>query len=276
MFLFLQVDKKQKIPADTKAQPSSLSPVRNPFKASEKVDKSKVKQSSEGDVTDSQKSHKNEARKSDRKELEESTGGEAEEDKENGKKLNLADTYRGKPLPAGMKMKKRLSDEERDASKANSVAKTAEEVKSKLGETQPDKESKTPHVTYKDSNQQPAPTKSCAVDQKQTVEKELSSKDTRGSTESYCGSAKATSDQQGHCDDKNSEDDDDVVLVSVKPAAQTTSPASAVQKTITTFPGFQTASKVKGQQPDPRGLRNLLTAQLEQKKVSEELTGKCC
>ncbi|CAG08244.1 unnamed protein product, partial [Tetraodon nigroviridis] len=60
------------------------------------------------------------------------------------------------------------------------------------------------------------------------------------------------------------DDDEDVVLVSVKPAAQK-SPATAVQQSLTAFPGFQPASRIKPAD-DPRGLRRLYTTQLQQVK----------
>ncbi|XP_072542115.1 transcription termination factor 2 [Salminus brasiliensis] len=66
-----------------------------------------------------------------------------------------------------------------------------------------------------------------------------------------------------------SDDDDDVQLVSVQPGTGQASqaPGGHVQKTLTSFPGFQPASKVKGQE-DPRALHSQLTTQLKQKKAT--------
>ncbi|KAI4898108.1 hypothetical protein NFI96_015372 [Prochilodus magdalenae] len=64
--------------------------------------------------------------------------------------------------------------------------------------------------------------------------------------------------------------DDDVQLVSVQPGPEQTSkaPAASVQKTLTSFPGFQPTSKIKGQDADPRALHSQLAAQLKQKKAT--------
>lgn len=66
-----------------------------------------------------------------------------------------------------------------------------------------------------------------------------------------------------------SEEDDDVQLVSVQPGPGQTSkaPIAPVQKTLTSYPGFQPASKIKGEEEDPRALHSQLTSQLKQKKV---------
>lgn len=67
-----------------------------------------------------------------------------------------------------------------------------------------------------------------------------------------------------------SDEDDDVQLVSVQPPTQQSAPtpAAPVQKTLTSYPGFQPASKVQGQSED---LHSHLTAQLKQKKVTHSL-----
>ncbi|KAL7865734.1 hypothetical protein SRHO_G00109810 [Serrasalmus rhombeus] len=67
-----------------------------------------------------------------------------------------------------------------------------------------------------------------------------------------------------------SDEDDDVQLVSVQPGPEQTSkaPVAPVQKTLTSYPGFQPASKVKGQDEDPRALHSQLTVQLKQKKAT--------
>lgn len=67
-----------------------------------------------------------------------------------------------------------------------------------------------------------------------------------------------------------SDEDDDVQLVSVQPPTQQSAPtpAAPVQKTLTSYPGFQAASKVQVQSED---LHSHLTAQLKQKKVTHSL-----
>uniref|UniRef100_A0A8C6TSB0 Transcription termination factor 2 n=1 Tax=Neogobius melanostomus TaxID=47308 RepID=A0A8C6TSB0_9GOBI len=60
------------------------------------------------------------------------------------------------------------------------------------------------------------------------------------------------------------QEDDEVVLVSVQPPPLRPPSQPTVQKTLTTFPGFQKTSK----QEDPQGLRSLLSSQLQQKKAT--------
>ncbi|KAM6970582.1 transcription termination factor 2 [Aplochiton taeniatus] len=77
-------------------------------------------------------------------------------------------------------------------------------------------------------------------------------------------------DKSGHATPTNrfgeqsGSDDDDVQLVSFQPGPKKT----PVQKSLTSFPGFQAASQLNGQQEDPRALHNQLTAQLKQKKAT--------
>ncbi|XP_077474004.1 transcription termination factor 2 isoform X2 [Stigmatopora argus] len=65
---------------------------------------------------------------------------------------------------------------------------------------------------------------------------------------------------------KQCQDDDDLILVSVKTRQN---PVVAVQKPLTSYQGFQPASNVnnvKGPLKDPRGMHDLLSTQLKQKK----------
>ncbi|XP_037095932.1 transcription termination factor 2 isoform X1 [Syngnathus acus] len=59
------------------------------------------------------------------------------------------------------------------------------------------------------------------------------------------------------------EEDEDVVLVSVKPPQKT-----AIQKPLTSYSGFQPASNVKAPLRDPRGMHRMLSTQLQQKKAT--------
>ncbi|XP_040004090.1 transcription termination factor 2 isoform X2 [Xiphias gladius] len=297
-------DKERRNPlSDTQLQPSCLPPVRNPFKAPAKPDKDsewRRMQCGGGnekvrEEKDSEASHKAEGRKSSKKENVESVGAGVEEEEEE-KKLNSSDTYRGKQLPQGMKLKKRVTDEERNSPKANSV----EEIKDKLqdkteenhteqGKTEKadstssgnavnsEKMDKTSQDPHKDSPQQPTTGETCLVKQADPNVKESASKSEPGSsaqaprdsvTTRTPTSNKTTESESSQTKNHQDDDSDDVVLVSVKPATQKTPPVSAVQKTLTTFPGFQPASKLKGQQRDPEGLHSLLTAQLQQKKAT--------
>ncbi|XP_066497523.1 transcription termination factor 2 [Hoplias malabaricus] len=70
-----------------------------------------------------------------------------------------------------------------------------------------------------------------------------------------------------------SDEDDDVQIVSVQPGPESTSkiPTTIVQKSITSYPGFQPASNFKDQKEDPRALHTQLTEQLKQKKATLSL-----
>uniref|UniRef100_A0A4W6DQK4 Transcription termination factor 2 n=1 Tax=Lates calcarifer TaxID=8187 RepID=A0A4W6DQK4_LATCA len=226
------------------------------------------------------------------KENMESLGAGVEEKEE--ERLNSSDTYKGKQLPPGMKLKKRVSDEERNGHKDNIVEKMTDKMldeteanHTKQGETKtdistssviavhPEKTKQTSQNPHKESSQKPTTGETCLVKQANPTVKESASKcaPSNSSTQAPRDSVNTrspTSNKPRHSESiqtKNQHDEDDVVLVSVKPATQK-APVSAVQKTLTTFPGFQPASKVKGQQEDPRGLHSLLTAQLQQKKAT--------
>ncbi|KAM7406898.1 hypothetical protein PAMA_002881 [Pampus argenteus] len=286
--------------SNTQAQPSCLPPVRNPFKAPSKTDKDsewKRVHCGGGEVKgrkekESEASHKGEGRESIHKENVESTGAGAQVEEEE-RDLNASDTYRGKQLPPGMKVKKRVSDEERNCLKAKSGENVVDKMQDKTKEnhneqreaekTSPtssvkaadsEKINQTSQDPHKDSAQQPTGSQPCQEEQTDpTVKESISKSAPRNSDNSRnpATSTKATQPEPCQTKDHHDDDDDDVVLVSVKPATQKTPPVSTVQKTLTTFPGFQPASKVKGQVEDPRGLHSLLTAQLQQKKVTLSL-----
>uniref|UniRef100_A0A8C4GQX6 Transcription termination factor 2 n=1 Tax=Dicentrarchus labrax TaxID=13489 RepID=A0A8C4GQX6_DICLA len=290
---FSQVPEKEKRNplSDTHLQPSCLPPVRNPFKVPGKADKDsewRRTQCGEGEEKGG------EASESYQKENVESVGAGVEEEEEG--KLSLSGTYRGKQLPVGMKVKKRVSHEERNSPKASSVEKTSDKVQDEIKENNgepgeagkmistssvmavhPEKINPTTQDPHKDSPQKSNDGETCLVEQsnstvKQSVSKSASASSTQASRDSdntrNLASNKPTQPTESGQTKNPQDDDDDLVLVSVKPATQKTPPATAVQKTLTTFPGFQPASKVKGQQGDPKGLRSLLTAQLQQKKAT--------
>nr|XP_057938990.1 transcription termination factor 2 [Doryrhamphus excisus] len=156
----------------------------------------------------------------------------------------VAHTHRGEELPAGLKLKKRSEQEEEDFKASSeqeeqtpppSSAKAAEQ-------TSPD--------VLKDSTRRPA-----------------------------ARAAASTSTNSGASDDgdqpgppshsgRRQKEEDDVVFVSVTPPAPPIPPASAVQKTLTAYPGFQPASKANGPLRDPQGMHKLLSVQLQQKKAT--------
>lgn len=204
--------------------------------------------------------------------------------------------YQNKELPPGMKLKKKVSDTEKNISKVNGVEKLQENVKY-LSDQMPgeaerifftpsamsvpaEKVSATTKTLQKDSDlKKPNDAKTSDLSRDCELTNPTIDKTLDKSSRSSFAQASKDSITSGHTSDKPSqstdshrsrkcqdEDDDDVVLVSVKTTAPK-SPATAVQKTLTTYPGFQPSSKIKTQN-DPRGLRDLLTAQLQQKKVS--------
>ncbi|KAL6100380.1 ttf2 [Pungitius sinensis] len=231
-------------------QPSCLPPVRNPFKASGKTDTDSEWRRLQrgggggGEERDGGESHKAEGGGRHQKE---NVDGVAAGEQE-------AESYRGKRLPPGMK-KKRVSDEDEKCLKASSGGaprdtdeKHAERVL--VSESLPGPREDSPHH----------PTERV----KETGERDSDSR--RNPPPLTTAAQPEPSRPAVH--QVHGGDDDDVVVVSVTPAAQKAPPASAVQKTLTAFAGFQPASKVKGQQRDPRGMQGLLTAQLQQKKAT--------
>nr|XP_019956233.1 PREDICTED: transcription termination factor 2 [Paralichthys olivaceus] len=281
-------DKEKRSPlSDMQLQPSCLPPVRNPFKALSKLDKDsewRGMQCGGGkekgrDEKDSEASHKVKGRE--KKESVKSVGPQVEE--EERKKTDSPDSYQGKQLPPGMKIKKRVSDEERNGPKAHEVENVTDKIKNKTEETNtmqgkmentistssvtafhPEKMNKTSQDSATVMPLQP--TKD-VVKQSDSEVKESVSKSAPSSRDSSSTSTPTNNQPTQSSQTKNpqDDDDDDVVLVSVKTA---TPPVSAVQKTLTSFSGFQPASMIKDQPEDPRKLHSLLTAQLQQKKAT--------
>uniref|UniRef100_A0A3P8U429 Transcription termination factor 2 n=1 Tax=Amphiprion percula TaxID=161767 RepID=A0A3P8U429_AMPPE len=285
-------EKEKRSPlSDAQLHPSCLPPVRNPFKAPGKTDKDsewKRMQCGGREEKDSEARHRAEERESYHKENVKNVS--AVRDEEEGK-LNSSDTYRGKQLPTGMKVKKRVSNEDSSSSKANNVEKTlgtiqdkAEEKHCEQGEAEnkistssintalPKKMNQTAPEPHRNSPRTPADGEASLVKQTDPTVKKSTPKSAPSSQNTAKNHIPDKPAQSESSQTKNLpedyNDDDDVLLVSVKPAAQKTLPVSAVQKTLTTFPGFQPASKFKGQAEDPRGLHHLLTTQLQQKKAT--------
>uniref|UniRef100_UPI003AADDD61 transcription termination factor 2 n=1 Tax=Centroberyx gerrardi TaxID=166262 RepID=UPI003AADDD61 len=314
-------DKEKRNPlSDRQLQPSCLPPVRNPFKAPGKTDKDSEWRRAQGGGEEEGGQTKGGGKESDQTvDGESKSAGEKEEE-------SPSDTYRGKQLPPGMKVKKRVSDEERNGPKADGEKKMADEMQGKTKENRKegreaektcstagvksphaDKTHKTSKDPDRDSTQEPPgavkaaknrPGKEADSEMKKSVSNSSprdtantktppSNKpthpDSTGTKDHKDKPRSETQNDKPPTNQKKSEgsavitkfgefsdddDDDDVQLVSVKPATQKTPPVAAVQKTLTSFPGFQSASQVKGQQEDPRGLHSLLSAQLKQKKAT--------
>uniref|UniRef100_A0A8C7PY90 Transcription termination factor 2 n=1 Tax=Oncorhynchus mykiss TaxID=8022 RepID=A0A8C7PY90_ONCMY len=254
--------------SDRQLQPSSLPPERNPFKAPGKTDQT-----------------------SEWKRLQD--GGRLEDEK----------SWRDKQLPAGMKIKKRVSGEENKESSETSPEekeKTVKEMKDKNKNSNKDsqreaeksnnsspkpQDTEDPHKASKGHHgyyPREPPTNSLKESGKHAGKKPSTDRmksnpsDPNGTTSKDAQAHKSTektktpipqSDKPWRCDE---DDDDDVQFVSVQPGTQTTSlvPVPLVQRALTSFPGFQPASQVKGQREDPRALHSQLTAQLKQKKAT--------
>uniref|UniRef100_H2USD6 Transcription termination factor, RNA polymerase II n=1 Tax=Takifugu rubripes TaxID=31033 RepID=H2USD6_TAKRU len=252
--------------------PSCLPSVRNPFKAPEKEDKDSEwrKMQGAGSVAkDGEACPPAEGSKARQKENFVSAVAEEEDDL----KSEISGTYRTKDLPPGMKLKKKVPDKEKNSPKVNGGGKLQEKVNYASEQVPGEAEKnlspslaksvnmKKVSVTTKDSDpKKPSTDKTCIESSPSSFTQ--ASKD---SITVHRTSDKPSQSTDSHLSSKG-QDEDDVVLVSVKPAAQK-SPATAVQKVLTTYPGFQPASNIKSQD-DPRGLRNLLTAQLQQKKAT--------
>ncbi|KAM6934577.1 transcription termination factor 2 [Xenentodon cancila] len=270
---------------DTQQQPTCFSPVRNPFKAPRKTEKDSEWQKMQagrlkeenGEKKTIEADHKAEGRESCQKENVEALGAGLESEG----KMTLPDTYQGKSLPLGMKIKKRISSEESSNSKAASEAKMPDKMKDKPGEkhaeqveaenkvstpnndiVQTKKKSHTPLDLHKSAAEQVTNDKTHLGNQTDpTVQESAPSGGSQAHKDPDSGvpSNVKTSKIKTHQDDG----DDDVVLVSVKPATQKTLPVSTVQKTLTNFPGFQSAAKMVNPTE-----RTLLAAQLKQKKAT--------
>lgn len=285
IFLSLQPENGKKSPlCYTQQQPSYLPPIRNPFKAPEKKDKDAEwrKMLSEGSATKDKEAHPPaEGHEPPQKENIDVTIAE----KELEPKSQISVTFRRKHLPPGMKLKKKVSNEGKNSPKDNGVRRSdddhrvPEEAERSISASSAKgvpagKLSENTQNPQKDSDlKKPTDDKTSIKRSNSTADKTLdkssASSFTQASTDSSTSGQTSDkpsqpTDSRSHPSNSQDDDDDDVVLVSVKPAAQKS--ATAVQKALTTFPGFQPASKVKSAD-DPRGLHGLFTAQLQQVKV---------
>uniref|UniRef100_A0A8C1TW79 Transcription termination factor 2 n=1 Tax=Cyprinus carpio TaxID=7962 RepID=A0A8C1TW79_CYPCA len=320
--------------SDKDLQSSSLTPVRNPFKVKTKHNKSSERKRDPDAAKDREeisgenkhvngKYHDSAKKKEEHSKTTEvegnnrtGTDGQRGLDRE-GKDSEGSESWRNKTLPAGMKIKKRVSDDERLRSTAedgacpespNSVNESVRgpnESKTSLKDRQEKKPTKTggsPQIPLKSS---------AACDKKASVENETkddgSSKQSTDhlksvtvktqSLQSKSSSPSCSTSQDVPVSEKPtalnvqktvpnqsqekdlkgiarfgewSDEEGDVQLVSVQPPTQQSAPtpAAPVQKTLTSYPGFQPASKAQGRSEDPSALHSHLTAQLKQKKAT--------
>lgn len=273
-FLLLLQPKKDKRNPLSHAQqlPSCLPSVRNPFKAPEKEDKDSEwrKMQAAGSVAkDGEACPPAEGSKACQKENFVAAVSVVEE--EDDLQSKISGTYRSKDPPPGMKLKKKVPAEEKNSPKVTGGGKSQEKVNHASEQVPGEAEHISPSLAKS------VHTEKLSVKRKDSYPKKPSADKTciESSPSSFTQASKdsitvhRTSDKPSQSTDShlsnNGQEEEDVVLVSVKPATQK-SPATAVQKILTTYPGFQPASNIKSQD-DPRGLRNLLTAQLQQKKV---------
>ncbi|XP_054887593.1 transcription termination factor 2 isoform X2 [Poeciliopsis prolifica] len=270
-------EKERRTPlTDSQLQPSCLPRVRNPFKAPDKTDKTSERkgmlsggcEEKEGEKKTQKASYNAEERQHSQKENMEAlaTGVEVREER----KVSAPETYRGKLLPAGMKVKKRISSEESSKSKADGVDRTAAGTQDKAGKSSGEEgeSGKTSPVcpdAHKNIPQEATNSQTPSSSQNEPTAEKSVAKSVPGRSSQSSRGGNCTVSADIATETHQEEQDDDVVLVSVKPAARQTPPAlSAVQKTITSFPGFQSAAPVG----DPKGTHCLLSAQLQQKKAT--------
>ncbi|XP_026802369.3 transcription termination factor 2 isoform X1 [Pangasianodon hypophthalmus] len=324
-------DTKKNLLSENKKQHSSLPPVRNPFKAPGKADKtSEWEKIQEGEmdkreVKALEKSVENESsRKSNNDEIHKKKAEKESDGQRNSNGANAregeamssahSESWRDKKLPPGMKIRKRSSDEDKklhsssevtanrseaskgsySSSKCESVneQQTEKETKSQNSQSHAKGERAAPRQSPKEKTEGHSPhltsrkTSTSNTDsQPGNIPKNTPEKDSQASpgstSEGVSASLKPVTnsaqkktvkspfgDWSG--DDDDDDDDDDVQLVSVQPGSQQTAsvPAAPLQKTLTSYPGFQLMSKDKSQEEDPRALHNQLTAQLKQKKAT--------
>ncbi|XP_014900539.1 transcription termination factor 2 isoform X2 [Poecilia latipinna] len=278
-------EKERRTPlTDSQLQPSCLPPVRNPFKAPDKTHKPSERRSvqsggceeEEGEKKTGKASYNAEGRQRSQKENMEALGRGVEAREE--RKLSAPETHRGKLLPAGMKVKKRISSEESSKSKADGADSTAARTQDKAGKSSAEERESEKTIStrdiekigqiwpdlHKNMPQKATSSQTSSLRQNEpTAEKSIAKSVPGRSSQSPRGADCAVSVKTETHNEE--EEDDDVVLVSVKPAARQTASAScAVQKTITSFPGFQSAAQVG----DPKGMHSLLSVQLQQKKAT--------
>uniref|UniRef100_A0A671ST22 Transcription termination factor 2 n=1 Tax=Sinocyclocheilus anshuiensis TaxID=1608454 RepID=A0A671ST22_9TELE len=300
-------------------QSSSLTPVRNPFKVKTKQDKSSERkrdpdaEKDRGEINGDKRvngkdqgSAKKKEERSKTTEIEENNKNGSDGQRGLGREGKDSESWRNKKLPAGMKIKKRVSDDERLRSTAEDGAcpespNTVKESIQGTSESETSLKHQQKKKPTKTGGSAQSPSKSSSrCDKKASVENET--KDDHSNKQSTANS-KSVKDKTQSLQSKSSSPSCSTsqdVPVSEKPTAfnvQKTvpnqsqakdqkgiarfgewsdeeddqsdpTPAAPVQKTLASYPGFQPASKVQGRSEDPRALHSHLTAQLKQKKAT--------
>ncbi|XP_061143817.1 transcription termination factor 2 isoform X1 [Syngnathus typhle] len=218
------------------AQAASLPLVRNPFKVPEKV---------------GQESKWTQIESKSQDEMAKKGPGDEGQDRP----ITDDDKYRAKHLPVGIKVKKKSVDKTSPPStskpksdmaiKSNMAASVSSVSESSASKSALKKEMVASGGLPKASASVPAP--------KNKTVASGGSDDARW---------RPRQSKQFQDDD---EEDEDVVLVSVKPPQKT---ATAIQKPLTSYSGFQPASNVKAPPRNPRGMHRMLSTQLQQKKAT--------
>lgn len=272
------MEKEKRTPlSDKQLQPSTLPHVRNPFKAPSKTaeDSEWRKMQSQPEKRAMHKKHCEDSCKVDEKESYhkenvEAAGAGVGNREEEGR-VKTSDTYQSKLLPLG----KKISSEDSSTSKPSSVDKVTSKIQDKAKEKPAVQDTAENNILIqnikvddfkkvrqsspdlgKNVPQKPACGETCLVNQSERKLQENSVLASRDTDRVVLVEMKSKHNE--------THKDDDVLFVSATPAIKKSSPVSTVQKSITSFPGFTSAAHVG----NPKGMHSLLSAQLQQKKVS--------
>ncbi|XP_061923410.1 transcription termination factor 2 [Entelurus aequoreus] len=266
-------EQQQKKKHGEQAQVLHLPPVRNPFKAPEKAcEDSEWKRMH--DAHTKQKGGEEVARRE----------GEGKENVEKKSASEGQGKHTGQQLPAGMTLKKRSSEQEGDHLKGEqtsspSSGRAAEPTSSDvLQDRQQQAAGATAGVSKSHTAASSGGPASGAPEHEEedevvfvsrktppasAVQKTLTAGATAGVSKSHtAASSRGPASGAPASGAPEHEEEDEVVFVS-----RNTPPASAVQKTLTAYPGFGPASKAKGPLNDPQGMHKLLSKELQQKKA---------
>ncbi len=246
-------------------QSSSLTPVRNPFKVKTQQIKSSERETDpdaekdRGEINGDNKrvngkDHSSAKQKEERSKTTQIEGDGSDGQSGSDREGKESESWRKKKLPAGMKIKKRVSDDERSTTESpNSVNESETGLKHQQSSSGCDE-----NETKDDrSNKQSTAASKSAPDKTQSSSSSCS---TVSENPTALNVQKTVANQSQAT---RRDEEDDVQLLST--------PAAPVQKTLTSYPGFQPASKAQ----DPGALHSHLTAQLKQKKVTHPLLFSC-
>lgn len=261
--------------SDKQPKPSTLPHVRNPFKAPSKTseDSEWRKMQSQPEERDVLKKHCEVSCKVEEKESYHKDNVEAAGAGVGNREVKTSDTYQSKLLPLG----KKISSEDSSTSKPSSVDKVTSKIQDKAKEKPAVQDKAEKNILIqnikvddfkktsqsspdlgKNVPQKPACGETCSVNQSERRLQENSIQASRD-TDSVVFVEMKSKHNETH-------KDDDVLFVSATPAIKKSPPVSTVQKSITSFSGFKSAAHVG----NPNGMHSLLSAQLQQKKVSKQ------